>query len=91
MDNLDQYIEERKNKSPQFTENFDKRYEQFKIGILLRQVRLEAGFSQEYVAKRLHTHKSAISRIENHTEDIRLFTLVNYAQASGKRLRLEVA
>jgi len=91
MDDLDKYIEKRKNRSPKFAENFDKGYEQFKIGVLLKQARLEAGFSQEHVAKRLHTKKSAISRIENHAEDIRLSTLVNYAQALGKRLHLEVA
>ena len=91
MDDLDKYIEKRKNESPKFAENFDKGYEQFKIGVLLKKARLEAGFSQEHVAKRLHTKKSAISRIENHAEDIRLSTLVNYAQALGKSLRLEVA
>jgi HTH-type transcriptional regulator/antitoxin HipB len=91
MDDLDRYIETRKKKSPQFAENFDKGYEQFKIGVLLKQARLEAGFTQEQVAKKLRTKKSAISRIENHAEDIRLSTLVNYAQAVGKHLHLEVA
>ncbi len=91
MDDLDKYIEKRKKKSPKFSENFDKGYEQFKIGVLLKQARLKAGFTQEQVAKRLRTKKSAISRIENHAEDIRLSTLVNYAQALGKKLRLEVA
>jgi len=91
MDDLDKYIEKRKKKNPKFAENFDKGYEQFKIGVLLKQTRLEAGFTQEQVAKRLRTKKSAISRIENHAEDIRLSTLVNYAQALGKKLRLEVA
>jgi HTH-type transcriptional regulator/antitoxin HipB len=91
MDDLDKYIEKRKKQSPEFAENFDKGYEQFKIGVLLKQARLEAGFTQEQVAKRLRTKKSAISRIENHAEDIRLSTLVNYAQALGKKLRIEVA
>ena len=91
MDDLDMYIEKRKKQSPKFAENFDKGYEQFKIGVLLKQARLEAGFTQEQVAERLRTKKSAISRIENHAEDIRLSTLVNYAQALGKKLRLEVA
>ena len=91
MDDLDRYIETRKKKSPQFAENFDKGYEQFKIGVLLKQARLEAGFTQEQVAKKLRTKKSAISRIENHAEDIRLSTLVNYAQAVSKHLHLEVA
>ncbi len=30
-------------------------------------------------------------RMDNHAEDIRLSTLVNYAQAVGKHLQLEVA
>ena len=68
-----------------------KGYEQFKIGVMLKQARLEAGFTQEQVANKLKTGKSAISRIENHAEDIRLSTLVNYAQALGKSLKLEVA
>ena len=91
MDDLDKYIETRKKMSPKFAKNFDKGYEQFKIGILLKQARIEAGLTQEQVANKLRTKKSAISRIENHAEDIRLSTLVNYAQAVGKQLNLEVA
>jgi len=90
MDDLDKYIETRKKQSPKFAKNFDKGYEQFKIGVLLRQARLEAGLTQEEVANLLNTKKSAISRIENHAEDIRLSTLVNYAEAVGKNLRIEV-
>ena len=91
MDDLDKYIETRKKVSPKFAKNFDKGYEQFKIGILLKQARLEAGLTQEQVAKKLRTRKSAISRIENHAEDIRLSTLIKYTQAVGKHLHLEVA
>jgi HTH-type transcriptional regulator/antitoxin HipB len=91
MDDLDKYINKRKKKNPKFAENFDKGYEQFKIGVLLKQARLDAGYTQEQVAERLHTKKSAISRIENHAEDIRLSTLVNYAQAIGKHLLLDIS
>ena len=91
MDDLDKYIASRKNNSPEFAKNFDRGYEQFKIGVILKQARLEAGLTQEQVAQKLHTQKSAISRMENHAEDIRLSTLVNYAQAVGRNLRLEVA
>jgi len=91
MDDLDKYIETRKKLSPKFAKNFDKGYEQFKIGIFLKQARLEAGLTQEQVANKLCTKKSAISRIENHAEDIRLSTLVNYAQAIGKHLQVKVA
>jgi len=41
------------------------------------------------MAKRLNTKKSAISRIENHAEDIRLSTLEKFASALG--LSLEVS
>lgn len=91
MDDLDKYIKKRTKRSPKFAENFEKGYEHFKIGVLLKQARLEAGYTQEQVAEKLHTKKSAISRIENHAEDIRLSTLVNYAQAIGKQLHLEVS
>lgn len=91
MDDLDKYIETRKKRSPTFAEHFDKGYEQFKIGVLLKQARLEAGLTQEQVAKLMNTRKSAISRIENHAEDIRLSTLVSYARAVGKQLHLDVA
>ncbi|MBU3948230.1 MAG: helix-turn-helix domain-containing protein [Proteobacteria bacterium] len=91
MDDLDKYIETRKKKSLNFSQNFDEGYEQFKIGVLLKQARLEAGLTQQEVADILNTKKSAISRIENHAEDIRLSTLVNYAHAVGKNLQLKVA
>ena len=91
MDDLDQYIEKRKQRNSRFAKNFDTGYEQFKIGVMLKQARQEAGLTQEEVAKKLKTKKSAISRIENHAEDIRLSTLENFAQAVGKHLRLEVA
>jgi HTH-type transcriptional regulator / antitoxin HipB len=58
---------------------------------LLRQARESAGVTQEEVAGKLNTKKSAISRIENHAEDIRLSTLRKYAEAIGKELKLEVA
>ena len=90
MDGLDRYIEKRKKKSTQFAKNFDKGYEQFKIGVLLKQARIEAGYTQEQVAQKLRTKKSAISRLENLAEDIRLSTLVNYAHAIGKQLQLNV-
>ncbi len=38
-----------------------------------------------------NTTKSAIARIENHAEDIRLSTLNRYAQAVGVDLRIRLA
>ena len=91
MDDLEKYIEKRKKRSPVFANGFETGYEQFKIGVMLRTAREEAGLSQDELAGRLRTKKSAISRIENHAEDIRLSTLEKFAEAIGKRLSLKIA
>jgi transcriptional regulator with XRE-family HTH domain len=54
-------------------------------------VREAAGLSQEELANRLKTKKTAISRIENHAEDIKFSTLEKVAAALGKRLRVKIA
>ena len=91
MDDLEKYIEKRKKRAPAFADGFETGYEQFKIGVMLRAAREEAGITQDEIAGRLRTKKSAISRIENHAEDIRLSTLGKFAEAIGKRLRLKIA
>ena len=91
MSDLQNYIEKRKKRDPEFAKDFDSGYEHFRIGTLLKQAREESGLTQEELALRLNTKKSAISRIENHAEDIKLSTLEKFARALGKRLYLEVA
>lgn len=91
MSDLQKYITKRKKTDKEFAENYDKGFENFKIGVLLRQAREKEGFTQEEIARKLNTKKSAISRIENHSEDIRLSTLRKYAEALGKEIRLEIA
>jgi DNA-binding XRE family transcriptional regulator len=91
MSDLQKYIKERKRKDKQFAENYDNGYNDFKIGVLLRQAREDAGYTQEEIAKLLHTQKSAISRIENHAEDIRLSTLEKFAKAIGRHLEVKLA
>ena len=90
IDDLEKYISKRKRKDKIFAKEFEVGYENFKIGVLLKQAREEAGISQEELANRLNTHKSAISRIENHSEDIRLSTLNEYLEAVGKKLSLRI-
>lgn len=90
MDDLEKYISRRKKKSLKFSKNFESGYQDFKIGVMLKQARKNAGITQEDLAKKLHTKKSAISRIENHSEDIRLSTLEKFAQALGRQIKVEV-
>ena len=47
--------------------------------------------TQEELTRRLNTKKAAISRIENHAEDIKLSTLDRVAKALGKRLEVNIA
>jgi len=91
MSDLRKYIIERKKRDRNFAEGFEEGYEQLKIGIMLRHAREAAGLSQEELAHRLKTKKTAISRIENHAEDIKLSTLERVATALGKRLKIKIA
>ncbi len=91
MSDLKKYVAERKKRDPEFSKDFDSGYEQFKISVMLKQARIEAGITQAELAERLHTQKTAISRIENHAEDIKLSTLEKFAEATGKRLMLKIA
>ena len=90
MSDLQKYIENRKKSNSDFAKNYDSGYKEFKIGVILRDARRKSGLTQEELARRLHTTKSAISRIENHAEDIKLSTIERVAQALGKKIIVEI-
>jgi len=90
-DDVDRYVEKRKKIDKEFAENYDSGYEEFKIGYLLKNARNKSGITQDELARRLRTSKSAISRIENHAEDIRLSTLKRVAKALGKEVRIAIS
>lgn len=91
MSDLRLYIETRKKTDSDFSENYDQGYQDFKLGIMLRQAREQAGITQEELARRINTKKTAISRIENHAEDIKLSTLEKFVHALGKQLTISVS
>lgn len=91
MSDLKRYVADRKKRDKQFAEGYDEGYSHLKIGVMLRQAREDAGLTQEDLADRLNTKKSAISRMENHAEDIKLSTLKRFASAVGKRLDIRIA
>lgn len=88
MSDVKHYIEERSEHDREFSVNFEEGYEDFKIGVILRQAREAAGLTQAEVAYKLKTQKSAISLIENHATDVRLSTLRRYAHAVGANPRI---
>lgn len=91
MDDLEKSIAKWKKASPKAAEGFEDGYRDFKIGVLLRQAREKAGISQAELAKRIHTQKTAISRLENQAEDVKLSTLRRVARALGKRVEVKLA
>jgi len=91
MSDLKKYTEERKKKDKKFAKGFEEKYERFKIGVMLRMEREAAGLTQEQLARKLKTKKTAISRIENHAEDIKLSTLERFAVALGKKLEVRIS
>jgi ribosome-binding protein aMBF1 (putative translation factor) len=91
MSDLKKYIEARKKRDRAFSQDFDAGYQDFKFGVILRQEREKAGMTQDEVARKLHTKKSAISRIENHAEDIRLSTLEKFVSVMGRKLEIKIA
>ena len=89
MSDIQRYIKSRKQKDSEFAKKYDEGYEQFKIGVMIRNLRKEAWLTQESLAEMLGSKKSAISRMENHAEDIKLSTLTHLASVLGKTIKIK--
>ncbi len=90
MDDVDRLIADLKAKNPEIAESFERGYQAFRLGAMLQLAREDAGMTQEQVAQKLGTKKSAISRLENNAGDLRLSTLQRYAEAVGCFLDLQL-
>jgi DNA-binding XRE family transcriptional regulator len=88
---LQKSIAKWKQENPELVEWFDAGFEDFKIGVLLKQAREDAGMTQTELANQLHTQRTAISRLENKAENVTLSTLHKAAHALGKKLELRLA
>ena len=87
---VENYIARRKRTDQAFAKDFEAGYGEFKIGLMLREAREQAGVTQETLARITKTKKSAISRLENPAEDVRLSTVSRVARALGKVVRIEL-
>lgn len=66
-------------------------YENFKLGALLHEARLEKGMTQAELAEKVGTTKSYISKIENNVKEVRLSTLQKIVQLGlGGQLDLSI-
>lgn len=63
----------------------------FRLGVMLREARLEAKISQSQLAERTGTKKSYISRIENGQSDIQISTFYKLIEIGlGKHLNISI-
>lgn len=66
-------------------------YENFKIGALIHEARIEKGLTQEELARKVGTTKSYISKIENNIKEVRISTLQKIVQLGlGGKLELSI-
>ena len=72
-------------------EKYEQKFEAFKLGVMLQELRKQRGMTQQELADKCETTKNYISRIENDASDIRLSTLMRIIQEGlGAHLRLTV-
>jgi ribosome-binding protein aMBF1 (putative translation factor) len=66
-------------------------FEQFKLGAMIHDARLEKGLTQEQLAEKCGTTKSYISRIENNIKEVRISTLQKIVELGfGGQLQLSI-
>ncbi len=72
-------------------DELDSAYENFKIGAMIHDARLEKGLTQEELAEKVGTTKSYISKIENNVKEVRFSTLQKIVELGlGGRLELSI-
>jgi len=77
-------------KNKEFREKFDEEYKNICIGEQIARIRHQANLTQDALAKRTHTTKSAISRYENSDYKSYSIPLLNrIAEACGTVLKVD--
>lgn len=65
MSDVEKYIQKREAKNPNSRKELDEEQRNLRIGMLIRELRPERSMTQEELAQKVRTTKSAISRLEN--------------------------
>ncbi len=89
-DDVARYIRARKTRDRKFAREFDEGFDAFIVGAMLASARQKAGMTQEELARRAHTTKSSVCRLERRPSDIRLGTLNKLARAMGLHLEVKL-
>lgn len=89
---LDQFVDEKFGlKGNKRRDDFETGFEEFRLGFLIQQARLESGLTQEQLAEKCGTNKGYISKIENDIKDVRISTLKKIVeQGLGSRINISI-
>ncbi len=92
LKSLDQFVDEQYGKKGTVKrDKLEKGYEEFKLGVLLQQARLDKGLTQEQLAEKIGMNKGYISRVENNIKDVRISTLKKIVEVGlGGHLQLSI-
>ena len=90
--NLDQFKDKHYGKpGTEKRDQLEAGYEDFKIGALIHDARIEKGLTQEELAEKVGTTKSYISKIENNIKEVRISTLKKIIELGlGGHLQLSI-
>lgn len=81
LTSLDDFIDQEiGNTDSEKRKQFEKEYESFKIGVLIKQARKKCGLTQNELADLVGTNKSYISKLERDLKDVRFSTLQKIVQ-----------
>lgn len=92
LKSLDQFVDEQYGgRGTPKREKFEKGYQEFKLGALIHEARLEKGLTQEALAEKCGTNKAYISKVENNIKDVRLSTLQKIIEVGlGGKMHLSI-
>lgn len=72
-------------------DEYQRGFEEFKMGILIQEARKKKGMTQEQLAEKCGMNKAYISRVENDIKDVRLSTLQKIVEIGlGGELELAI-
>ena len=61
-------------------DEYEKGFEEFLVGVMIKQARLAQGMTQTQLAEKCETTKAYISKVENSVKDVRISTLRNIVE-----------
>ena len=90
-DDFERFLRKKMAGDPIFKKEFEEGYDEFMIGAMIASARQKAGLTQEELARKAHTTKSAICRWERQPSNIRIGNLQRIAKALGLHLHVKLA